>query len=227
MTTSKRTELFPPVLNTQSSRSRESGTRRRSSSKDFPPLQIQSSDKQVGIVSPTTKLPLPSSGTVGCLLLIATLMGAVWYFWPQTKSPALVCEPQWVQTASIDEKLELTVEEFGTTNGIVAILPSRGSGGPGVGLGKTTLSLAVRNLPDSSGAFLRKAEDAYLTDSRGTRYDLWVDSSGSHGNGIYAHQLLRNEVYRFDLSFPEIGYETPFIHFNHPQFQPMKITLKW
>jgi serine/threonine protein kinase len=223
-------EESPPLFTKpQFHRSRESETTSRLSSADSSPSKEQSSHEQGATIGdPKTNLPLPSPSCVGCLLLIAAILVLAWYFWPQTKSPAVVCEPQWAQTEPVAEKLELTVEGLSITKGIVVILPRQGENDGGLGLGKTTLNLAVRNLPNSSGANLTGADDAYLTDSRGTRYDIWQDGSGSKKpySGI-THTLLRNEVYRFDLIFPNIDYETPFIYFNHPQFQPMKINLKW
>ena len=220
-------ESPPPFSNTQSRKSRQSeidGSVLRDST-----AKKQSSLKQgPGSGPPSANFPLPSPSCVGCLLLIAGIIVSVWYFWPQTKSPGVACEPQWAQTEPVAEKLELTVEGLGITNGLVFNWPIEGQQDPGFGLGKTTLHLAVRNLPNSSGAGLTAADGAYLTDSRGTRYDIWQDRSAN--KKIYsgsAHTLLRNEVYRFDLIFPKIDYQTPFIYLNHPQFQPMKITLKW
>jgi hypothetical protein len=95
-----------------------------------------------------------------------------------------------------------------------------------VALGETNLQLAVRMLPDSDSAWLDTARGAYLIDNRGTRYDLRQDNtittSGSGGR-----ELVRNEVYRFNLFFPKIEDQTPYIYFNHPRFQPIKINLKW
>ena len=174
-----------------------------------------------------TNFSLPSLGSIGCLVFIVAIIASTWYFWPQTKSPEIFCEPQWAQSEPATEKLELTVERLGITKGIVVNWPTGNDKDPGFGLGKTTLHLAVRNFPNSSGAGLQNAQNSYITDSRGTRYDIWQDRSADKKNYGLAHTVLRNEVYRFDLIFPEIDYQTPFIEFNHPQFQPMKITLKW
>jgi serine/threonine protein kinase len=201
-------------LNYQSSPSQAASRKGRSASRSE---QTKSNTESL------SSFPLPSPSCLGCLLLIVGLIGAAWYFWPQTRWLEVSCEPQWVKLSEVanPEKLELTVEQIGIVKGITL---NKASKDFPVALGETRLSLAVRILPNTDNASLYSARSAYLIDSRGTRYDLRQDNTSDSGG---SRTLLRNEVYRFDLIFPKIEYQTPYIYFNHPHFQPMKINLKW
>jgi serine/threonine protein kinase len=185
-------------------------------------------------------LPLPSPSCLGCLLLIGIIIGAAWYFWPRTRWLEVSCEPQWAKSSAVNllnplsaptspEKLELTVEQVGIVDGLMFYIgpKERESKALPVALGETRLRLAVKILPDANNASLNAAHNAYLIDSRGTRYDLRQDNTSDIWGSGGSRTLLRNEVYRFDLFFSKIEYQTPYLYFNHPKFQPMKINLKW
>lgn len=118
-------------------------------------------------------------------------------------------EPQWILSVDPSDHLSMAIEA------------SR------VRINDTVVQVAVRSDSITSNYNLEWPKGAYITDSRGTRYDL-KKVEPQNGESTNTYRTVRPyETYRFELYFRRLDYLTPYITVNHHQFKSVKINLNW
>lgn len=101
----------------------------------------------------------------------------------------------------------------------------------GVGIvgDKTVLRLASEYAGNTGyTTYLKNASEAYITDSNGNIYNI-LEDRGTYGSFFsgYSHEIREPEIYRFELAFPKLAYDTPFVTLKHPHFPLIKVKLDW
>lgn len=89
----------------------------------------------------------------------------------------------------------------------------------------TVLDVAVRTWDKWNNVRLHKAEDAYLTDDRGTRYDLRNDGGVYNSSNVYI--CKQDEIVRFKIEFPRLDHRSKYLLLHQSHFQILRIDLDW
>lgn len=94
----------------------------------------------------------------------------------------------------------------------------------------TIVHVAASTWDSWTGSDLRAAKGAFLVDSNGDRYDLIKDGGEYPDYTVWdgwSRGLWGREIYRFNLVFPKLKYESPFVYLTHPQFREIKSEILW
>lgn len=87
--------------------------------------------------------------------------------------------------------------------------------------------VGVRMRPKKGDRWLLPPNETYFIDSKGTRFECVRSVPDDSRDSATYYDLVPNEIYRFEIYFHKLDYLTPYIILNHPQFEPVKVNLKW